>query len=401
MVTTAVGGFVERSLLGRDAVADPYPYLAALREHAPVYWSRIHQSWLVTSYREVISGLQSKSISADRLNNTSPDEDVRRSFRILSKWMAFNDASEHRRLRSVFQEAFYRLQVQQYQPLAQHIVEPQLVQLQKKGGHCDLVADFAQPVSMTFFAQFLGVSPGDVDDFHDWTDRVGEYILGMPISAEGYRRSHRAVLKLFQYFQSVIQQRKINLRDDLISSVLEKGLGDVREEEFAAMMTHLSFAGAETTSILITNGIRAILMDREQLKILQDEPQHLETAVNEFLRFDGPLKVIIRQANGDFELGSQTIKAGTRLFLMTAAANRDPAQFDHPDVLDIKRNPNAHLGFGHGPHSCMGASLGQVLARAAIGSLLREFPNLALDGNANEWRVSLMGRSLKALAVRY
>jgi cytochrome P450 len=187
----------------------------------------------------------------------------------------------------------------------------------------------------------------------------------------------------------------------LISTVLEKGLGDVREEEFAAMLTHLSFAGAETTSILITNGIRAILMDAEQLKILQDEPQHLETAVNEFLRFDGPLKVIIRQANSDFELGGQTIKAGNRLFLMTAAANRDPAQFDHPDVLDIRRNPNAHLGFGHGPHSCMGASLGQVLAREAIGTLLREFPNLALDGNAREWRLSLMGRSMKALPVRY
>jgi cytochrome P450 len=223
----------------------------------------------------------------------------------------------------------------------------------------------------------------------------------MPIGAEGYRRSHRSVAKLFHYFQSLIQQRQISPRDDLISTVLERGLGEVREEEFAAMLTHLSFAGSETTSNLITNGIRAILMDCEQLKILQDEPQHLETGIDECLRFDGPLKVIIRKADSDWELGSQTIKAGTRLYLMTAAANRDPMQFDHPDVLDIRRNPNAHLGFGHGPHSCLGASLGYILARETIGSLLREYPNLALDGDANEWRLSLMGRSVKALPIRY
>lgn len=401
MSTTAACGFAERWLLDRETNADPYSYLAALREHAPVYWSQIHQSWLVTGYREVIASLQAKGISADRLDNTSQDEDIRRSFRVLSKWMAFNDSSEHRRLRSVFQEAFYRLRVQQYQPLAQRIVEQRLVQLREKGGHCDVVADFSQPVSLTFFSQFLGVSPADVDDFHDWTARVGELILGMPTGAKGYRWSHQSVVKLFHYFQSLIQQRQSNPRDDLISTVLGRGLGNASEEEFAAMLTHLSFAGSETAHNLITNGIRAILMDREQRKLLQDEPQHLQTAIDECLRFDGPLKVIIRKANSDLELNGQTIKAGNRLYLLIAAANRDPAQFDRPNVFDIRRNPNAHLGFGHGPHSCLGASVGHILAREAVGSLLREFPNLALDGQAHEWRTSLMGRSLKALPVRY
>jgi cytochrome P450 len=401
MSTTAVSGFAERCLLDRDINADPYTYLAALREHAPVYWSRIHQSWLVTAYRDVIAALQSKGISADRLSNVSDDEDVRRSFEVLSKWMAFNDSSEHRRLRSVFQEAFYRLQVQQYQPLAQRIVEQQLIQLREKGRHCDLVADFAQPVSFAFFSQFLGVSPADLADFQNWTGRVGEFILGMLISAKGFRLSHQSVVKLFHHFQSLIQQRKISLRDDLISMVLEKGLGDVSEEELAAMFTHLSFAGSETTSNLISNGLRAILMDREQQKLLRDEPQHLRTAIDECLRFDGPLKVIIRKANSDLELGGQAIKAGTRLYLLSAAANRDPAQFDHPNVFDVRRNPNAHLGFGHGPHSCLGSSLGHMLSREAIGSLLQEYPNLALNGDTHEWRISIMGRSLKALPVRY
>ena len=399
MSTTATSGFVERALLDRAINADPYPYLAALREHAPVYWSRIHQSWLVTGYREVIACLQSKGISADRLSNVSDDEDVRRSFQVLAKWMAFNDSSEHRRLRSVFQEAFYRLQVQQYQPLAQRIVEQQLLQLREKNGNCDLVADFAQPISFSFFAQFLGVSPADTNDFHDWTARVGEFILGMPISAKGYRLSHQSVVKLFHHFQSLIKQRQSSPGDDLVSMVLEKGLGDVSEEEFAAMLTHLSFAGAETASNLITNGLRAILMHREQRKLLQNEPQHLQTAIDECLRFDGPLKVIIRKANSDFEIGGQTIKADTRLFLLTAAANRDPLQFDHPNVFDIRRNPNPHLGFGHGPHSCLGSSLGHMLARQSVGLLLHEYPNLALNDDAHEWRISIMGRCVKALPV--
>jgi cytochrome P450 len=271
--------------------------------------------------------------------------------------------------------------------------------LREKNGNCDLVADFAQPISFSFFAQFLGVSPADTNDFHDWTARVGEFILGMPISAKGYRLSHQSVVKLFHHFQSLIKQRQSSPGDDLVSMVLEKGLGDVSEEEFAAMLTHLSFAGAETASNLITNGLRAILMHREQRKLLQDEPQHLQTAIDECLRFDGPLKVIIRKANSDFEIGGQTIKADTRLFLLTAAANRDPLQFDHPNVFDIRRNPNPHLGFGHGPHSCLGSSLGHMLARQSVGSLLHEYPNLALNDDAHEWRISIMGRCVKALPV--
>jgi cytochrome P450 len=405
MVTTALRGFVERSLLDPETNANPYPYLAALREHAPVYWSRVHDSWLITGYHEVIDCFQPKGTTADRvspiLNNVSTqDEDLRRSFAILSKWMAFNDASDHRRLRSVFGDIFHRLQVQQYQPLIRRIVEQQLVQLREKGGHCDIVTDYAQPISMTLFSQFLGVSPADVDGFRDCTRRVADIILGMPLSAKKYREAHHSLIKLFHYLLSIIKQRQLSPGDDLISTVLERGLGDVSVEEFAAMLTQIAYAGFETTCNLMTNGIRVLLQNREQLKILQDEPQHWETGIDECVRFDGHLKLMVRWANSDFELRDQTIKARTRLYLMTAAANRDPAQFDHPNVLEIRRNPNAHLGFGHGPHACLGAALGRLLNREAISSLFQEYPNLTLDGDTHEWRLSFMVRSVTALPVQ-
>ena len=405
MVSTTLSGFVERSLLDRDINANPYPYLATLREHAPVYWSRIHDSWVVTGYHEVIDCLQSGCLTADRvnpmLNNTSADEDLRCSFGILSKWMAFNDSSEHRRLRGVFQDDFYRLQVQQYQPLIQRIVEQQVVQLREKGGNCDLVTDFSQRISMTFFSQFLGVAPADVADFRNCTARVADIILGMPLGAKSYRQAHHSLIKLFDYLSSIIQQRQLSPGDDLISTVLKRGLGDVSEEEFAGMLTQLAYAGFETTCNLMTNGVRLLLQNPEQLKILQDEPQHWETAIDEIMRFDGHLKVIVRWANSDFELRGKTIKADSRLYLMSAAANRDPAQFDHPNELDVRRNPNAHLGFGHGSHSCLGAPLARILAREAIRSLFQEYPNLTLDGDTHEWRLSFMVRSVKALPIRY
>ena len=119
------------------------------------------------------------------------------------------------------------------------------------------------------------------------------------------------------------------------------------------------------------------------------------------MRFDGHLKVIVRWANSDFELRGKTIKAGSRLYLMSAAANRDPAQFDNPNMLDVRRDPNAHLGFGHGSHSCLGAPLARILAREAIRSLFQEYPNLTLDGDTHEWRLSFMVRSVKALPIRY
>ncbi|MFD0345579.1 cytochrome P450 [Kitasatospora aburaviensis] len=175
---------------------------------------------------------------------------------------------------------------------------------------------------------------------------------------------------------------------------------EVGEDEFVAMLTHIAFAGGETTSNLIAVGVWNLLRRPDQLELLRADPESARGAVEELLRFDGPSKLSVRQVAADFALGDRTLRAGDRLYLVTAAANRDPSRFDRPDELDIGRSPNPHLGFGHGEHFCLGAPLARLVAGAALTDLLAASPRLALADHEVRWQPSLLNRSLRSLPVR-
>src|SRR5205085_9563865 len=154
-----------------------------------------------------------------------------------------------------------------------------------------------------------------------------------------------------------------------------------------------------TTKNLISNGLLALLKHPEQRHMLQSDSSLMPGAVEEFLRYNGPSKISVRWAKQDFEMGGKEIKSEQRVFLIQAAANRDPNRFPHPDKLDIQRKDSQHLGFGYGMHYCLGAPLARLETQIAIEALLRHFPNMRLEEETIEWHATILSRGLKMLQI--
>jgi cytochrome P450 len=403
------GHIQDRYLLDDAIVADPFPYLAELRESSPVHWSPVHRAWLVTGYDLVAACSTEPAVSADRitpmlaqtpLHLLSPEAE--RAFKIMAGWMVFVDPPEHRRLRSVFRGAFGPSQIRRNRPMVEAAVLRLTAKARDGRMATDLVADFARPLPATVAAAWMGVPARDTTMFQSWAIQVGYLALGYVQSPEAHERSQHALVDLFGYLRRLVRQRREEPRQDLISAALASGLvgESVSEDEFVAMLTHVAFAGGETTSNLIAVGVWNLLRRLDQLALLRAEPDIVPTAVEELLRFDGPSKMSIRQVKSDFELGGRQLRAGERLYLVTAAANRDPVRFDEPDELDLRRHPNPHLGFGQGAHFCLGAPLARLVASIALTDLLAAAPHLALTDAEVRWQPSLLNRSLQALPLR-
>ncbi len=401
--------FADRYLLDPAVNANPYDYLNALREYQPVYWSAVHRAWLVTGYSHVVHCLREPAISASRVKpimERIPEGsrgDEERAFEILSGWMVFNDPPVHRRLRAVFQEQFSARAINRFRPVIEATARGLLSKRAVSGNVGDAVADIAKPLPSLIFARWLGVPRQHSPAFWYWAARVSELILGTTQGEPEYRTSIESLLHLYDYLADLLRQRRAEPGDDLISSVLATGqIGEsVTDDEFIGMLAHLAFAGGETTSNLIANGVRALLRHPGELDELRRNPDLLSGSIEEMLRFDGPSKMSIRIAASDVKLDGSAICAGDRIYLITAAANRDPAQFPDPDRFIVGRSNTMHLGFGFGEHFCIGAPLARLVARAAIAGLVRDYPNLELVDVEHTWHLSLLNRSLTMLPIRY
>ncbi|MGW2122540.1 cytochrome P450 [Streptomyces sp. NPDC001758] len=409
-MTTHAPRFTERYLLSPDMIADPYGHLDALREHAPVHWSPLHHAWLVTGYDQVMRCLRDPAVSADRvrpLMDAVPQgarDDAERAFTILSRWMVFNDPPQHRRLRQVFQEAFAARAVARYRAFTEKATRAVLARKAVPGRTGDLLADVAKPLPALVFARWLGIPPTDGPSFWYWNTRVADLVLGTAQEESEYRASLQALVSLEDYLGALVARRRAEPGDDLISQVLQEGrVGDsVSVEEFTGMLTQMAFAGGETTSNLIANTVLALHTHPGRLAAVRAEPELAQTAVEETLRLDGPSKMSIRTAARDLDLDGHTLRAGDRIFLVTAAANRDPARFPDPGRFDVRRSGATHLGFGFGAHFCIGAALARLVAVTAVRTLVCDHPGLTLtDPDRPAWQPSLLNRGLTALPVRY
>ncbi|WP_330329205.1 cytochrome P450 [Streptomyces sp. NBC_00536] len=401
--------FAERYLLDPEINAEPYGYLNSLRDHDPVHWSAMHRAWLVTGHGQLMHCLRDPAVSAERvgpLMDAVPEgarEDTERAFSILSRWMVFNDPPQHRRLRQVFQEQFSARGIGRYRTFVERATRAMLARRSVPGTRGDLLADIARPLPALVFARWLGVPQAHGPSFWYWNARVGDLVLGAAQEEREYRTSLQSLVKLDDYLAGLVHDRRAEPKDDLISSVLAGGqIGkSVSEEEFVGMLTQMAFAGGETTSNLIVNTLLALLSHPEQLAAVRANPDLVPLAVEEAMRYDGPSKMSIRSAARDFDLDGRAVRGGDRLFLVTAAANRDPGRFADPDAFDIARGNASHLGFGFGAHFCIGAALARLVACAVVGVLVRDYPDLALDGERHTWQLSLLNRALTALPVRY
>ncbi len=216
-------------------------------------------------------------------------------------------------------------------------------------------------------------------------------------------RACRGIAEMDNYFRTIVRvRRQAPPQDDVIGALIaaEESGRAMSEDELVATAVLILFAGHETTTNLIGNGMLALLGHPDELARLRDQPELASSAVEEMLRYDGPAASVTRVARQDLEIAGQAIAAGDRLFLMLNAANRDPAVFADPDRLDIARAGPQNLAFGYGPHYCVGAPLARLEARIAFTELLARCGDLEVTEMAPEWTDNLVLRGVKKLPLR-
>jgi cytochrome P450 len=347
-------------------------------------------------------------LSADRITGYRDrlDEETRRRFEptfdIFSRWAVFNDPPAHTRLRGLVHKAFTPRVVASLQPRITAVAEGLLDDVEEHA-ELDLISDFSYHLTATVIAEMLGVPASDRAQFKAWSDDLLLLVFGALDVPDRHARGQHALLELAAYLGELAGQRADQPGDDLITRLVQvEDDGDtLTREETAAMCTMLLFAGHETTTNLIANGVLALLQHPDQLRKLRADPALASTAVEEMLRYDGPVKSLIRVVTEDHERHGVQLSRGDRVFLLVAAANRDPRRFTEPDRFDITRaDSSAHLGFGFGIHYCLGASLARLETALGIEVLLRRYPDLALGEEELTWQPTLISRALTRLPVR-
>jgi cytochrome P450 len=390
-------------LVDPAVLADPHPVLAELRESGPVH--RLDGStgvpvWMVTRYDDVLAALSDPRLSNDPHHASALTEVLRGDF--LSRSMIGADPPEHTRLRRLVSKAFTARRVEGLRPRVQEITDALLDRITPRGS-ADLVAEFGLPLPITVIGELLGVPETDRDRFREWTDEMLDRPFDpgsdLPLVTAARERMHG-------YLADLVAAKRARPADDLLTDLVEATDEGERldTQELLAMTFLLLIAGYVTTVSLIGNGTLALLRHPEQLDRLRADLSLVPQAVEELLRFDGPVNPgLTRFALEDLEIGGVRIPRGEMVLLAIAAADRDPRRYPDPDRLDVGAVDPGHLAFGHGMHYCLGAPLARLEGQIAFTAMLTRLPGLALAAREDELRWTGGGvlRSLRELPVTF
>ncbi|MBS2962499.1 cytochrome P450 [Actinocrinis puniceicyclus] len=402
-------------LFSREFIDDPYPAYAWLRENAPVRRTRLPngvEAYLVTRYEDVRAVLADPRLSKNaqtsypgwRPGRTGIPGEHRSG---IAAHLLNLDPPDHTRLRRLVSKAFTPRRVADFEPrivqIADSLLDLAFAGTAADSAAVDLIRGYAFPLPVVVICEMLGVPPEDQPIFHEWAngmiDRTG------PRGGVG-----RSVKRVRGYLRELIHKKRLTLPadpadDDLLSALIRASdHGEhLTEDEAAAMGFILLFAGFETTVNLIGNGTFALLTHPQQSAKLQADPAAMDCAVEELLRYDGPVEFATwRFTTEPITVADVAIPAGEPVLAVLAAADRDPARFTDPDALDLGRNATGHLALGHGIHFCLGAPLARLEGRIAFERLLTRFPDLTLAVPPAQlrWHSGLIMRGLHELPVR-
>jgi cytochrome P450 len=389
--------------------ANPYPFYAQLRNEAPVHRVILgdkRPAWLVSRYDDVVTVLKDDRFVKDKRYVMSREQLARepwipKMLKPIERNMLDTDAPDHTRLRALVHMAFTPRLIENMRERIQRLTD-ELLDAMEARGRMDLIRDYALPLPTTIIAEMLGVPDRERHKFHRWSNAIVSTVPGR----WQMLKVIPSLIALLRYIRRLVRTRRAAPQDDLVSALVEAhAAGDrLSEDELLAMVSLLLIAGHETTVNLIGNGMLALLEHPHQLELLRDDPGLIKPAVEELLRFDGPLETATeRYAREDVTIAGVTIPRGEMVFVVLASANRDERQFTSPDSLDLTREPNKHLSFGLGAHFCLGAPLARLEGQIAINTLLRRVPDLRLTVAPDRlrWRRGLLLRGLESLPVAF
>jgi len=253
-------------------------------------------------------------------------------------------------------------------------------------GQMDMVADFSVPLPMRVIATMIGIPADDWPMFKRWSDGILKLSYtrsGGPEAQEAGREFRAVTAEMSPYLAGMIQQRRVTPQSDLLTRLIESEVDGERlsHDEILGFFQLLIVGGQETTTNLLNNAILCLIENPDQLGLLRKSPELLPTAIEEVLRYRSPFQWIMRKPRHDFEIHGQTIPAGKLVLAMIGSANRDPNNFKEANRFDIRRDPNPHIAFGHGIHSCLGAALARMEARIALTEFLSRLREFQLASN--------------------
>ena len=446
---------VEAALRPPAFTTDPYPTYARLRAEAPVYWSPYFQQWLVT-HGELVTEIARtweifSSVGWDAFFLSQLPADLRPQIpTVIDHYKTVNisttDPPVHTRLRRLLSKAFTPRRIATLEDRIRARAEQLLDDLDggagdgtgggaadgsgggssdgNRGGagngnagrsgsgdgagsrdevHFDLIETLAYPLPVAVIGELYGVGDDDHADLKRWSKAVVAYTGSSVAHADLARELDTALAEFRAYLRGLVADRRREPRDDLLSDlVVAVDEGErLAEDELVATSINLLFAGHETTTNLIGNGMLSLLRHPEQLDVLRRRPELIPGAVEELLRYDSPVQRVRRITTCDILIGGREIPKGTPVTAFLGSANRDPAQWDRPDELDVTRPDVFPMSFGGGPHYCIGAALARLEGRIAFETLLERFEHLELSERfENRWHPNVAFRGLVTLPLR-
>lgn len=397
----------EYKIWSADARKNPAHVYKQIRENDPVYRAIGPVSgntiWILTRYDDVVAAQKDPRIIK---NMRSLSKEMREKYGIAEEESTFDainrhmlnmDPPDHTRLRTLVHKAFTPRRVRDLQPRIVDIANDLLNQMDSKD-EGDLIHDFAYPLPIIVIAEMLGVDRDKRDKFREWTRAI--------LFSGNLENSQTAIMEFVGYINDLIEARRENPTDDILSGLVHANEnGDTLDHmELLSMIFLLLVAGHETTVNLIGNGTLELMRHPDQMQLLQDNPDLINSAIEEMLRYNGPVEcTTTRIAGEDIDWDGHHIAYGDIILPSLMAANHDPSVFEHPETFDITRNPNPHVAFGHGIHYCLGAPLARMEGTIAINALLERFPNIQLNADVDdlEWSDQLLLRGMRTLPVAY
>lgn len=391
-------------------ISDPYPALASALAGPAVAWNESLSAWCVFQHAAVRSAFREPALSSDRIRpfvkaRAKSDPDIAYLGKCISLWMVFNDAPTHTRLRKLVQLAFLPQAIDALRPMIGAEVDRLIDGLIARGSDADFVRDFAYPLPANVIALMLGVPRDGIEHLKAWSDELARFVLTTIADPEKYKPAATALAGMNAYFSTIIAERRANPGDAIIDRLIAAHDGDdlLSLDELLASCVLLLFAGHETTTHFLSSGWRALEAHPEQRATLEGDMAGvplLRNALSEILRWDGPIVALSRVAAADCRLGAVDVRAGQRVYLFPAAANRDPAAFTHPDRFDIARPDVGRLiTFGFGSHTCLGVHLAMLEAEIAWPRLFQRLRGWAARPHSPAFATTLVVRGVTTLPI--